>query len=165
MLDLAANREWRLAEEELPCASGSSVVWTPADELAVGDASAGAAPSFRIRVFDPTGALRRTLTGFRPTVALAGGAFVVNHEVPQTPYERGPFYLLDIHGVEHALPNFVLFRPSPNGRFVAFTSLDGDTPVANVWNVSGEPPLTLRDASVGGWTKDGALAIATVVRP
>jgi hypothetical protein len=165
MLDLAAGREWRLGDEQLPCAPGSSVVWTPADELAIGDASAEASPSFRIRIFEAAGRLRRTMTGFRPVVALAGGAFVVGHRVATAHRDDGgPFYLLDTHGVEHVLPA-VYFRPSPDGRFLAFTSWDGDTPIANVWRVSGDPPLTMRDAWVTGWTKDGALAIVTVVRP
>ena len=165
MLDLAAAREWILGDEQLACAPGSSVVWTPADELAIGDASAEASPSFRIRIFEPVGRLRRTMTGFRPVVALAGGAFVVGHRVA-TAFrdDGGPFYLLDTQGVEHVLPA-AQFRPSPDGRFLAFTSWDGDTPIATVWRASGDPPLTMRDAWVAGWTKDGALAVVTVIRP
>lgn len=167
LLDLGTGTERRLADDQVPCTSSSHVVWMPGDELAIGEASAETPLAMQIRVFDPAGRRLRTLAvGFRPLVALANGAFVVGHRIPG-PFrdDGGPFYLLDSHGTEHLLPAGVQFRASPDGQFLAFTSLDGDTPVATVWSVSGEPPLTLRGAQIGGWTKGGALAIVTVVRP
>jgi hypothetical protein len=167
LLDLHAGSERRLADDQTPCMLGTEVGWTPADELAIGDLSAKAPLTYRIRVFDPFGhRLRTTTVGFRPLLALASGACVIGHRISQVfRDDGGPFYLLDSHGVEHVLPDGVLFRPSPDGRFLAFTSRDGDTPIANVWSVSGEPPVTMRGATIGGWTKDGAVAIVTVVRP
>jgi hypothetical protein len=165
MMDLPAAREWRLADSELPCAPGASVAWTPSDELAVGDMTDPLTPTFRVRVFDPAGGLRRTRAGFRLLVGLADGAFVVGHRFTQAfRDDGGPFSLMDPDGTEHELPGGVLFVPSPDGRFLAYTSFDGDTPIANLWDLSGDQPLTMRGARVGGWTKDGALAIVRILR-
>lgn len=165
MMDLPAAREWRLADSEIPCAPGASVAWTPSDELAVGDMTDPLRPSFRVRVFDPDGGLRRTRAGFRLLVGLADGAFVVGHRFTQAfRDDGGPFSLMDPDGTEHELPGGVLFVPSPNGRFLAYTSLDGDTPIATLWDLHGDQPLTMRGARIGGWTKDGALAIVRILR-
>jgi hypothetical protein len=166
MMDLEAGRDWRLGEQELPCAPGASVAWTPSDQLAIGDVTDPLRPSFRVRVFDATGGLRRTLAGFRPLVGLADGAFVVGHRFTQAFHDDGgPFSLMQPGRTEHVLPSGVLFVPSPNGRFLAYTSLDGDTPIANLWDLDGDQPLTMRGARIGGWTKDGALAIVRILRP
>jgi hypothetical protein len=166
MTDLEEGRDWRLAAEELPCGPGASFAWTPANELAVGDVSVAPTPSFRVRVFDPAGRLLRTLWGFRPLVGLAEGAFVVGHRYTEAfRDDGGPFSLMHQDGSEHVLPDGVLFVPSPDGRFLAYTSIEGGIPIANVWDLAGDHPLTMHGARIGGWTKDGALAIVRIVRP
>lgn len=103
-----------------------------------------------MRIFERSGALHHTLEGFRPIIGLADGAFVVSHHYSEGyPGYGGPFFLRDVTGKEHALPD-VIWRPSPDGRFLGYTSFDGDTPVATVWDVTQDAPLTLRDALVGG---------------